>query len=411
MSKRKAHSFYAGKPASKHVPSSRVRVFTRPDRPDLVIMARAWVRTESGRVVEEPLPAGTTWEKAVILCELTAAERRKHILEGRVTEGKDKPPTTLSELIDAHLEAMRPRWKKRYAEDNERNAKFWILHLGPGRIVEDLSHNDIEGTARKYAKTPRTQRSRIAYLRAACRWGKRRAKMLKTNPAEGIEMPEYIPDTTELVYTSAEVSRLCQPHPEIDWRVTLAVNIATDTGRRISAIRNLATGDVIQDGDAMLLKFQAANDKKGRARIVPISEVTRSLVLAALERPIVDEHGWLFPEGRLEYNDPRDKPRSREAMARDLHHAERILGIEHIRGRGYHGIKRRHVTAAFQVSGGDASLVGDVTGNTSTELLRNVYRQQDHRRIKHQVDSVRTAITGGVDTQPDTQVNEADNDE
>jgi hypothetical protein len=63
-----------------------------------------------------------------------------------------------------------------------------------------------------------------------------------------------------------------------------------------------------------------------------------------------------------------------------------------VNGRAWHGIKRLHITLGFEAAFGDASLVGDVTGNVSAELLRNVYRQQDRKRITAQVDAVRAMI-------------------
>lgn len=77
-----------------------------------------------------------------------------------------------------------------------------------------------------------------------------------------------------------------------------------------------------------------------------------------------------------------------------LHKAEKALGISRVRGRGWHGIRRLHITLGFEVSGGDEALIGDVTGNVSADLLRWVYRQQDRGRITRQVDAVRARIEG-----------------
>lgn len=49
--------------------------------------------------------------------------------------------------------------------------------------------------------------------------------------------------------------------------------------------------------------------------------------------------------------------------------------MAYVKGRGYHGIKRAHVTASWELSGGDAAKVGDFTGNASPGILRRHYRE------------------------------------
>lgn len=60
-----------------------------------------------------------------------------------------------------------------------------------------------------------------------------------------------------------------------------------------------------------------------------------------------------------------------------LRGAAYVLDVAYIPGRGFHGIKRRHVTAALRVSRGDVDLVGDVTGNRDREVLLKVYCQEE----------------------------------
>lgn len=68
-----------------------------------------------------------------------------------------------------------------------------------------------------------------------------------------------------------------------------------------------------------------------------------------------------------------------------------------MKGRAHHALKRLHVTVGMEVSQGDTSIVGDVTGTASAELLRHTYRQQDQERITRQVDAVREALEEGED--------------
>jgi hypothetical protein len=60
-----------------------------------------------------------------------------------------------------------------------------------------------------------------------------------------------------------------------------------------------------------------------------------------------------------------------------LKKAEKLAGVEHISGRGFHGVKRRVVTELMDEFGGDASAVGSITGNIESSLLEKTYRQHE----------------------------------
>jgi len=170
---------------------------------------------------------------------------------------------------------------------------------------------------------------------------------------------------------------------------------------------------VVGDDGAVVLHFRARHDKGGRSALVPISDDTVALLEAALSEQIVEASGWLIPEGRLDYQDARDKPWSKDGAIKSLHRAERALGVSHVDGRGYHGLKRRHVTTAMEVASGDSALVGDLTGNRSRQLLENVYRKTSRSRMSDHVRAVRSALkareslpqhlpsAGGPDRPPD----------
>lgn len=170
----------------------------------------------------------------------------------------------------------------------------------------------------------------------------------------------------------------------------MAASIICDTGRRISAVLAVAwERDMVMVDDRLHIVFRREHDKGRRTSTVPVSGDTQLLIAEALERTDVIASGWLFPEGRLEYVDPIDKPFNKDAATTSLHEAEKVLGIEYIPGRAWHGLKRAHVTASWEEAGGDAGLVGDVTGNVDANLLRNTYRQLNRKRTSDHVDRVR----------------------
>ena len=143
----------------------------------------------------------------------------------------------------------------------------------------------------------------------------------------------------------------------------------------------------------MFLHFRPEFDKGDRDQWVPVSNDTRRLIEGALERGVVRDFGWLIPEGRMEFEDTRDKPMGGSALLRSLHHAEKVLGIPYVKGRGFHGLKRRHVTVGDEVAGGDLSLVGDVTGNRSPEVPRTRHLFAELGRMVLHVDQIRKRIS------------------
>lgn len=396
-----------GKRAARGRPSSVVRVYEREDL-DRICYTCAWMTTGSGRPIERYLPPGTTWDAAVEFGELTWLERRKAILRGAAADpGPEAPPVTLQQLFDAYREGEEAaNWSARHRADVEYSLLFWLRVLGPDVDVLALTPAAVRKEAgdagRDRGHSPRWAKKRLANLRAAVRWGAGEARLYDGNPLDGLRMPEYEPQTDALFYSPAEAALLLQPHAEIDWRCTLLANIAADTGRRLSAMLALTAEDVVTDGARVLLHFRGAFDKGGREAFVPVSVPTAELLADALEHDLVEEWGWLFPEGRLDHDDPRDKPWGTHAAIDALHAAEEVVGVPYVRKRAYHGLKRAHVTAAMEVAHGDTALVGDQTGNVSAELLRRVYRKANRRRQTGHVDAVRKAIETPESTREST---------
>lgn len=397
--KRKPRSYSAGKRATSTEPSSAVRVYERTDLEGFFLSC-AWDRTASGRPREMRLPDGISWEGAKALADLTAAKRRERILSGRTELGAPKRTTLEALCREYHRSSTADGWSKKHREDKERAREFWFLSLGRDQVVEELSPATVQRLAREARNRNtwgvRKERKLLAYIRAATRWGCDKARLYDAYPLRGLELPDYEPDTEDLIYSETETARILGGHPDADWRDVLAAHIAADTGRRISAILALRVSDIrTDDSEAqVVIRFGRESDKGGRTSLVPVSVETAQLLAEAVEQDIVSESGWLFPEGRLGYDDPRDKPRSKEAAIKGLHRLEQLVGVKRVRGKAYHGLKRAHVTIAMEESAGDTALVGDVTGNLSAELLRKVYRRQSQKRSRAHVERVRARFQG-----------------
>lgn len=395
-------SYTAGKRASGSRPSSKVRVYERPSR-EGIFMTCAWRTTGSGRPKEERLPPGTSREQAVDLADQTALERRLQIVKGEALDAEDEK-TTLDELFEAYMESEQvASWtSEKHRKDQERANRMWKQELGSEVPVEELTPHEVEKAAGELARrndwSARTQAKYMKHLHAAVRWGFRKARFYDRNPIVGIDMPESDPDTSDLVYTKEEARKLLTPHEDIDWRVTIDANVQADTGRRLSAVRQIRKEDLLMTDDGrLLIRFRSETDKAGKASVVPVSDQTARLIADALEKERVQKSEYLLPAGRLGYDEDIDKPIGAGTLIDKLHEAEDVLEIPRVENRATHALKRLHVTVGMEVSQGDTSIVGDVTGTASAELLRQVYRQQDTERITRQVDAVREALEEGED--------------
>lgn len=205
-------------------------------------------------------------------------------------------------------------------------------------------------------------------------------------------MPTAEPEKEGLDYSANEAAALATPHPDIDPRLTLAASICCDTGRRIGAVRFLRAEDVILRDARIHLRFWKRHDKGNKSSTVPVSHATAELVLEQLERDRTKRWGWLFPGQRSDVPLGGTDSTGAGTWAKLLHEAETVLQIPSVKGRAWHGLKRRHVTLSGEESGGDWALVGDVTGNTSPEVLRKAYRRQSEARKVEQVDRIRARL-------------------
>lgn len=411
--------YYCGQRAGENRPSTRVRVYRRSDAPG-IFMTRAWDTTDSGRPKEKSLPTGITPKQAVELAKETVAKRKARLtlgLQGSEEDcDEDGEGPALEDVLERyHNSGKAKNWGKKHRRNQDRHKRFWEERVGKRRDVTTLEPDTIERVSAAAADrkdwAAETHRKYRTYPRDALKWAARKTDLLDRNPLAAVEPPEREEaDTSNLVYSEEQVRKLCTPHPGVDFRVTLASNLHADLGRRTDAIAHIRKGEDDRDpgdlqwrDDGLWIHFDRAFDKGSAGAWVPVSDHTASVIEEALERPEVQDSPWLLPGGRLvdpvegkerAFDDDRDKPITVYGLIDLLHEAEETLDIPHRKGRAFHGIKRRHVSAAGDVANGDMGKVGRITGNRDTNLLEKTYRSLDTEGKRKHVVAVRRRIEG-----------------
>lgn len=301
-------------------------------------------------------------------------------------------PRTLRQLL-AELHATRSaEWSPVHRKDQERLRSLWLATLGPDTLLSRISDALVVQKAREVAEardwSPRRHARFIGYMREAFKFGADELKWLKQDDKlTAAKSPKVRRGKKDRQYSVEEVRALLStalnPANGVDLRVTAALAIACMTGRRINAIRTLATDAYRTEAvrtDAGIeqvgvIEFPAETDKareEGRAFLRgPIKAVVDRLAAT----PAARASGMLFPSGDLGDTTKR-RPYAADTWLTDkLHELEKLAGVPYIEGRAWHGFKKFFATVV------EPSLAADQSG-TDEATLRRWYRSpQDARRM------------------------------
>lgn len=308
------------------------------------------------------------------------AKRKADELAARLGQGHDLRPDhlTLAELFDIYGKERTPLKGRSQQAADRRAARNWCDILGQARLVGTLTHRD---AARFTAERRRrgNQRQGGAYgrplgaraidhdvrsLRSALRWAVG-AGLLDRNPLEGFrlqgEKNPRRPIATAPVY-EAMLSKAGGVGPLFPALLT----IVHETGHRIGAVRQLRWVDV--DLDDRTIRWRAQTDKTGREHVTPLTNAAVDALRSA-RRTAGAISEWVFPS-------PTDAgvPVSVN-LARDWWlRCERVAGIPHEPGCGFHSLRRLFATELKHVPLKDVCELG---GWRSPQLVVSVYQRAD----------------------------------
>ena len=300
-------------------------------------------------------------------------------------------------------------------EEIERSMGVWEGFLGPDFPLADFARGDWERFTRDRmsgaldsdghvvtdfdARKPvsaATARLDLQGLRQVCRWAAtwrigRREFLLPLDPTAGLEMPE-VGKSHRAAYDDAEVEALLGVADKIKWghgkdesrerapfRELLV--LAADTGRRIGAIVSLRCADWVPDeGSFGTLVWRAENDKMKTDWRSPVTPRVRETLEAwRKENPGIGE-AWMFPALESDGHVRVDQ------AGRWLAEAETEAGVEHVKFRGWHGLRRRWATKRKGLPAQDVAAAG---GWRDVQVLQSVYQQTDP-------DTLERVVLGGA---------------
>lgn len=309
-----------------------------------------------------------------------AQAKRRHKQTARTLLGLPEPHT-LRELLEEYHRAN-PEWSAGHQKNQSANRAFWLRHLGPETQLTDITPAialeaiHAEQRANVDGFGPRTQQRRIVYIRTAFQFAVEQLKWL--TPAEdlkGLKVPKVRGQSKP--YSMEEVRALLPATEEVDLRCAVVAHVAWASGRRATAIQKLPADAyrVEAHGDEVygVLSFPGHTDKARRAGEVYLFGRAKELVEQLLATRAVQTSGQLFPSGDLHTEAPKGETITDQSLRNWLHQAEEQAGVEHIKGRAYHGFKRRFATAALRE---DPQAASKQSG-TNVETLRQHYEQDD----------------------------------
>lgn len=302
-------------------------------------------------------------------------------------------------------------------KDGQRLAAIWTRHLGKDKDVRKITaeewkrfiqlrrSGEIDARGRPVVdpKTQRPVRDRTveadlrgfsAVLSWAVRWRDRNGhRLLYENPVHGLDVPSeknpLRPVMTEERYR-ALLAKAEQVTYEVLFPRTAADGkrkqvqvrsylpelfvLANETGRRISAILGLTYEDIDTGRRPTAphgsITWRAALDKKGREwPDVPMTAAARAAINRVLrERPGIGPVP-LFPSPK-----DRTKPVNRWLVDAWLKKAEKLAGLEHEPGGGWHAFRRK---AATELKGAPDKDVMELLGWTDLRSLKTAYQHAD----------------------------------
>lgn len=223
---------------------------------------------------------------------------------------------------------------------------------------------------------PRQVEYDLRFLVAVLNWATQAANdegvpLLERNPLKGLPFPKE-ENPRRPMLTQKQYTALQRVAPTVDWRFELALTLVHETGHRIGAVRTLRWSDI--DTEAKAIVWRADTDKLGMAHVTPLTTIALSGLKKARQWHAAIGDAWVFPS-------PVDQmqPCSRNIMRDWWNRARAQAGVDGIRGRGWHALRRKFASELKDVPLRDLCELG---GWKDPQTILKCYQQPDERTMR-----------------------------
>jgi integrase len=308
---------------------------------------------------------------------------------------------TLGTLFEMYKVEVTPTKGARSQKHDLAASQMFVMYLGFDRAAQSLSIRDWERFIQDRRKglvgpgegpwkpvRDRTIERDLKFMMAALNWASmagdgKGGVLLGRNPLKGYRLPkEKNPRRTMI--SDAEYQALVAVSMDVDWRFQVALVLAHETGRRIGSIRELRWSDA--DLSTGVVRWRAEHEKTGVERKTPISADARAALHLAMTMNLGIGEALVLPS-------PKDtsRPASRYLMRDWWHKAERLVGMERVRGRGWHSLRRKFATDLMDVP---LKVLCQLGGWKTPETILECYQRPSEDDMRAALDGRRTSVGG-----------------
>lgn len=241
-------------------------------------------------------------------------------------------PKSLGKLLERLHDDRGSRWSKSHERDQDRYREWWEMKLGTDVVLTDVNDAMVETVVRREGKdrewSPRTEGAYLRYIVDAFYYAERKLKWIEPrHNLSSVDIPAPRPKGKP--YSKAEVGKLLPKLEAIDPIAGWIGHVLWQTGRRLTAVRTLPRSAVELHEDLAVITWPEETDKprKGGVSVV-VGEAF------ALTKRLLEEKSGKYVTGRS----APDMDTCQDWM----NLAEQQAGVPHVKGRSWHGIKRRY---------------------------------------------------------------------
>jgi integrase len=293
---------------------------------------------------------------------------------------------TFTALFDIYVAKGLAGKSPRYAREAIRKLARWRTFLGD-RLIVSLSPSDVTGFIEW-----RRQRSSVE-LRDTTLWhdwvslnrmlhfateekDARGRYLLPKHPLPGVTVSRTVAPMRP-VATQEYVSAVGQVAAQLPWQFGVALDLARATGHRIGAILQLRWSDIdltpTKSTPHGQITWRATSDKLSLEHQVPMNALAKSAIERAREIRAGVGEAFVIPS-------PSDSalPLDRHLASRWLRKAEKYAGLPHVRGQGWHAMRRAWASARMHLPDRDVATAG---GWKDTKIMKEAYQHSSRDSI------------------------------